>query len=72
MKQRDGWEQAAHRVFRARHKRPADGKAKYRVLRDASVPAPDAHLWKQYSWAMVRQLAEEAAKDQRTTLLQNE
>ena len=72
MKQRDVLERPTHRAFRARHKRSADGNAKYRVLRDAGVPAPDAKLLKQYSWEMVRQLAEDAAKDQRTTVLQNE
>jgi hypothetical protein len=64
MKQRDGLEQATHRVFRARHKRPADGKAKYRVLRDAGVPVQDAQQLKQYSWEIVRQIAEDAAKEQ--------
>jgi hypothetical protein len=72
MKQRDALEHATHRALRARHKHSTDVNAKYRILRDAGVPAPDAHLWKQYSWAMVRQLAEDAAKDQRTTVLQNE
>ncbi len=64
MKQRDALEQATQRALRVRYKRTADGYAKYRVLREAGVPAPDAKLLKHYSWAMVRQLAEDAAKEQ--------
>ncbi len=63
MKQRDALKQATHRALRVRYTRSADGNAKYRALRDAGVPAPDAKLLKQYSWEMVRQLAEDAAKE---------
>ncbi len=63
MKQRDALEHGAPVALRARHKRNADVNAKYRVLRDVGVPVQDAHRLKQYSWEMVRQLAEDAAKE---------
>jgi hypothetical protein len=72
MKQRDALEQATQRALRVRYKRNADVNAKYRVLREAGVPALDAKLLKHYSWEMVRQIAEDAAKGQRTIMLQNE
>ncbi len=64
MKQRDALKQATQWALGARVKRNADVHAKYRVLREAGVPVQDAQLLKQYSWEMVRQIAEDAAKEQ--------